>query len=281
MSKLLLLDCDGTIREPASGGKFIQNPKDQKIIKGADWAIAHYYKESWTVVGITNQAGVAAGHKQLVDALTEAEYTLKLFPEIVCIYLCPDFEGRYCWLIDRDHDALPIHLADWAIELVGTFRKPQPGMLKAAITNHIMGKLTDSNCWYIGDRWEDLEAAMRAGVQYMDADIWRERWLTREYIVNAVPTHLETQLVINWLKDVIGLFFEPISDHVQNLINNERLDEECLNYMAKAVFDDLTPHLEREYQPPEIETEQVNWKTIGLFLVSRLNLELWRDHEPW
>ena len=39
MTKILFVDCDGTIREPSSGAKFIQNPHDQKIIKGADEAI--------------------------------------------------------------------------------------------------------------------------------------------------------------------------------------------------------------------------------------------------
>ncbi len=42
MTKLLLVDLDGTIRELLSGEKFIQYPQDQKIIKGADKAIAHY-----------------------------------------------------------------------------------------------------------------------------------------------------------------------------------------------------------------------------------------------
>lgn len=45
------------------------NPKDQKIIKGAEEAIAHYHREGWKVFGISNQAGVAAGKKQLTDAV--------------------------------------------------------------------------------------------------------------------------------------------------------------------------------------------------------------------
>lgn len=100
-----------------------------------------------------------------------------------------------------------------------------------------------------------------------------------DYKLNGASTHLETQLIINWLKDITGLFFEPICDRVQNLIENERLDEECLNYIGEAVFDDLIEHLEPNYQPPEIYREQVSWGTIGCFLVKRLNLKLWRDRE--
>jgi len=69
ITRLLLVDLDGTIREPLSGGQFIQHPQDQRIIKGADKAIAHYHKEGWVIVGITNQGGVAAGFKQLSDAI--------------------------------------------------------------------------------------------------------------------------------------------------------------------------------------------------------------------
>lgn len=43
MTKLLLVDLDGTIRKPLSDEKFIQHLQDQKIIKGADKAIAHYH----------------------------------------------------------------------------------------------------------------------------------------------------------------------------------------------------------------------------------------------
>jgi hypothetical protein len=46
MTKLLLVDLDGTIRESLSGEKFIQYPRSQRIIKGAS-AIAHYHREIW------------------------------------------------------------------------------------------------------------------------------------------------------------------------------------------------------------------------------------------
>ncbi len=69
MTKLLLLDCDGTIREPLSEAKFIQQPRDQRIVEGADKAIAHYSSREWTIIGITNQGGVAARHKSIEACL--------------------------------------------------------------------------------------------------------------------------------------------------------------------------------------------------------------------
>ena len=62
MMSLLLIDMDGTLREPLSGQQHFQHPKDQHIIAGAEIAI-RAYKDDWIIVGITNQGGVGAGHK--------------------------------------------------------------------------------------------------------------------------------------------------------------------------------------------------------------------------
>ncbi len=65
---LLLIDMDGTLREPLSGQQHFQHPKDQRIIVGADIAI-RAYKDDWMIVGITNQGGVAAGHKSMQECI--------------------------------------------------------------------------------------------------------------------------------------------------------------------------------------------------------------------
>jgi hypothetical protein len=58
------------------------------------------------------------------------------------------------------------------------------------------------------------------------------------------------------------------------------LGSDHLDYMSKTVFGDLTDHLERKYQPPEIDQEEVDWETVGRFLGERLKLELWCDRSP-
>lgn len=176
--KLLLVDCDGTIREPDSGEKFIQYPQDQRIIRGADKAITSYSPSEWTIVGITNQGGVAAGHKSLSDCCNEQRYTLELFPQISAIYFCPDYNGWECWVVDRYQ--LPRESREFGYE-GRHFRKPGAGMLKFAMWQY---GIPERQVFYVGDRAEDEEAAMRAGVQYMDADIWRDPFCTGEYRVN-------------------------------------------------------------------------------------------------
>ncbi len=112
-TKLLMLDLDGTVRCPKSRAKFISDPLDQEIIPEAQLVIAHYKSQGWLIVGATNQGGVAAGHKQLEDAITEQYQTLRLCPELTCIYFCPDFQGLHCWLccIDPTEVSSPIHTA--------------------------------------------------------------------------------------------------------------------------------------------------------------------------
>lgn len=191
MTKLLLLDCDGTLREPASGEKFIQHPLEQRIIAGADKGVVHAHKQGWTIIAISNQGGVQAQHKSLEDAIAEAHYTLELFPQILCIYICPDFEGRHCWLIGRKRlSEVPVHTTDWGKEFIGTFRKPQSGMLSAAIKMSGSPE-SKSEYFYIGDRPEDEEAAMRAGVQFMPSDMWLDRFRPGVYTLNATPKQME------------------------------------------------------------------------------------------
>jgi D-glycero-D-manno-heptose 1,7-bisphosphate phosphatase len=175
--KILLVDCDGTIRQPKSKAKFINKPNDQEPIPGAVEAINHYHSEDWLIVGITNQAGVAAGHKSPEDCIKEQQYTLKLFPQIQSILFCPDFEGRQCY---RCYPNQWFDVSSKYRNLLGSYRKPGAGMIQHVLISNEADRLM---CWMIGDRPEDERAAKSAEVNFMWADIWRERWRTGEYKV--------------------------------------------------------------------------------------------------
>lgn len=165
-----MLDLDGTVREPLSGEKFIQHPQEQKIIEGADKAIAHYHQEEYQIVGITNQAGVSAGHKSFAECFEEQRYTLNLIPQMTQIYLCPDFEGRECWVVSQ---VSPVPMSAASFGYQGTeFRKPEPGMLKFAMWQY---GAAPQNSFYVGERQEDAAAADAAGIVFLWADTWRDR----------------------------------------------------------------------------------------------------------
>ncbi|MBD2003328.1 HAD-IIIA family hydrolase [Trichocoleus sp. FACHB-40] len=155
---LLILDMDGTVRQPLSGNKFIQRPRDQQIIEGVENAIAYFAATGWKIVGVTNQAGVASGKKSLQSCIKEQQYTLELLPEIEEIYFCPDFDGRK-WHNYCKHSES------------GNFRKPNPGML-----NLVIQKYSPVSVLMVGDRRDDREAAAKAGVKFQQAESWRQTY---------------------------------------------------------------------------------------------------------
>lgn len=174
MSKLLLLDLDGTVRTTKSGATFINDPHDQQIIKEAAAAIA-CYPFDWAVVGITNQGGVAAGHKSLEDAVKEQSYTLELCPRLAAIIFCVDFAGETRIDVVRPgvleiNPKFNHHLTH--DKLKGTYRKPSPGMLLWAMEWSGVDK---ADCIYVGDRTEDEQAASAAGVDFLWATKWYEQ----------------------------------------------------------------------------------------------------------
>ncbi len=70
MKKLLLVGCDGTIREPIHG-KWISPFDNQRIIEGAAAAVRRFCDQGYLVVGVTNQGGVSAGHKTMSEAIAD------------------------------------------------------------------------------------------------------------------------------------------------------------------------------------------------------------------
>lgn len=162
--KILFLDCDGTIRRPKSGATFINVPEDQEIIEGVHEAIAHYKSLGFLPIGVTNQGGVASGHKSLKSAIQEQEYTLKLLPALNFIYFAPTYDGLICWKIARN---IPTEIKQQSIEEFGSFRKPGSGMLNLALRFY---NIEPSKCLMVGDRTEDEEAASAASVPF----IWAE-----------------------------------------------------------------------------------------------------------
>lgn len=189
--KILFADLDGTVRESATGATFINDPYDQRLIPGVKEAIARYPYPEWSIIGITNQGGVAAGFKTLENCITEQQRTMELskaneleYPRIKCIYFCPD-NGETCWrVIDDfgideanqiDTSVVDRHFHPYLKQWVGKFRKPNHGMIEIAIARLGFGvKLNRSECLFVGDRPEDQQAAANANIPFMWAEDWRK-----------------------------------------------------------------------------------------------------------
>jgi D-glycero-D-manno-heptose 1,7-bisphosphate phosphatase len=168
--KLAFLDKDGTIVKPIGTTKFVQVPSDQELIEGAEAAIASLTSDGYELVIVSNQGGVAAGHKSLESAIEEMRYAM-LLTGIETAYFCPDFEGDECYVVTAD-DSEALH-ETCISDGLGDFRKPGPGMLKIAAYRFFEEYLDFDNCLMIGDRPEDEQAAAGIGVPFQWASDWR------------------------------------------------------------------------------------------------------------
>ena len=167
--KLLLLDLDGTIRRSRSKSEFITDPNDQDPIEGAIESLESAQKQGWTMVGITNQAGVSAGHKTLRSAILEQKKTLEIFAKLSHIYFCPDFKGRECFRVTK---YCCVQIDELYPDLTGQFRKPNPGMIFAALRGFAEDP---TDILMVGDRKEDEDAALKAGIKFLDASEFRNQ----------------------------------------------------------------------------------------------------------
>jgi D-glycero-D-manno-heptose 1,7-bisphosphate phosphatase len=173
MSKIIFFDLDGTLRTTKSGKTFINEPEDQQPIEGTQKALSYYQNKGFVLIGITNQGGVAAGHKSLESAIEEQRITLQLFPELSEIFFCPNYDGESCWQISNGNVPL-----DFAAPRAGngtaiSCRKPGHGMLLVAARP--LAELKD--CWMIGDRPEDQQCAEAAGVKFVWASVMHRHFM--------------------------------------------------------------------------------------------------------
>ena len=178
--KVLFLDLDGTVRLSTSGGIFIAQPENQKIINGVKEAIA-CYKNDWLIMGITNQAGVINQHKSLENCIKEQQLTMQLLPELYKVYACPDW-GETMLIIDRLYysrfDGKLKHKRDITDNQLipssqqfnyDSFRKPGIGMIQYFINNHS----SISKAIFVGDMESDRQCAKKANIEFIWAEDWR------------------------------------------------------------------------------------------------------------
>lgn len=150
----LCLDLDGTIRFSKSG-EFINGPKDVALFLDVEEKLWEYRREGYLIFSISNQGGVAFGHKSFLTNNEEIEATIGLFKEnpfhiIKCCYHHPNGSVEP-W----NHRSL--------------LRKPDIGMLVLCeIEAYEDDYIVDwDNSLFVGDRSEDEECAKRAGIQFM------------------------------------------------------------------------------------------------------------------
>ena len=78
---------------------------------------------------------------------------------------------------------------------------------------------------------------------------------------------------------------QEITDRVQEDINLHRLGEEDLADIGELIWDDFTdlPRLVRDFPPPEIDKESVDWEVFGDYLTDLLDVQPFEydDDDDW
>ncbi len=179
IKKLLMLDLDGTVRRPIQDPEgFIKDPLDQEIIPCARAAIARYAADGWTIVGITNQAGVHYKRKSLKDCIKEQKHTMKLVPELDRIYFCPDLGDQLCVVHYALFGCKQVEIrfggmGDNPRNQLGGYRKPDPGMLRAATWDYMEKTIEGlEQKLFVGDMLTDKQAANAALCPFLSAEKW-------------------------------------------------------------------------------------------------------------
>lgn len=142
MNKAAFLDRDGVInRKAPTEDEYITRWEDMEILPGVVEAIALLSKAGFRVIVVSNQRCVAKGilttheldaiHRRMCSELSA------MGGKIDGVYYCPHEEQPPC-----------------------DCRKPEPGMLFAAASEH---QIDLSSSWMIGDSGKDVEAGRRAG----------------------------------------------------------------------------------------------------------------------
>lgn len=146
MNKALFLDLDGTIIKTKTGKTFPKSINDWQFIPNVVSRIGLYHAAGYKIFIVSNQGGISLNY------LTEQDFITKI--------------TNICTAIEKELK-LPTNVISFQYckEMEDYNRKPKPGMAYELAMEH---ELDLSHSIMVGDRPEDLDFAMNAGIhRYM------------------------------------------------------------------------------------------------------------------
>lgn len=166
MTNLIILDKDGTIVKSISGSKY-PGFQDQRLIFGVKERILHHVEAGDILAIASNQGGISKGHKSLDEAIAEFLEVFQLIPPIKVACFCPDYEGQILHQLWPDGRFDTLNLENFPN--FRPFRKPEAGMLEYLM---FLFQERYSQVLFVGDMNSDEQAAVAAGVNYLDVKEW-------------------------------------------------------------------------------------------------------------
>jgi len=138
-AKAIFLDRDGVLNEEM--GDYVWTPDRFRVLPGVPESLARLKAAGYYLIVVTNQAGIAKG-------LYTRAHVLALH-ELVQQASGYQLDALY---LSESHPSVSESI----------LRKPDSGMLEKALARF---RLDPAQCWLVGDRARDLEAAARVGVR--------------------------------------------------------------------------------------------------------------------
>lgn len=173
MAKILFLDRDGVVNQVmVKDGKPMppQTLDEFSYVPGIFELCDRAKKDGFLIVIVTNQPDISRG---LVEDTMVDQFHKKIMRELPIdeIIVCPHDDMHHC-----------------------DCRKPKPGMLLRALQKYNARK---EDCWMVGDRWRDVEAANAAGVPviWIDYGYDERRPTTAEYIVSDLSSIVRLEII--------------------------------------------------------------------------------------
>jgi D-glycero-D-manno-heptose 1,7-bisphosphate phosphatase len=142
----LFLDRDGAVVQEAG---YLHRVEDIRLIPGAAKVIAAANQRGVPVIMVTNQSGIARCYygwtefKSVQDAIVAS--LASEYARFDAVYACAHHPEGKGVLAHPNHPA----------------RKPNPGMLLQAASDLALDL---KSSWLVGDKFDDIEAAKRAGI---------------------------------------------------------------------------------------------------------------------
>jgi D-glycero-D-manno-heptose 1,7-bisphosphate phosphatase len=161
MVPVLYLDIDGTVRHGKDElGHFVNVPEDVKVFDGVPKLLKQYKELGWRIVGVSNQGGIALGHMDNMLCAYTMDETNKQ---------CGRVFDKIAWCAHHPNANDPEMAVCWC-------RKPRIGLIieTALDLAHRYGEIYPPHmALFVGDMDSDRETAENAGIEFLDASIWR------------------------------------------------------------------------------------------------------------
>lgn len=158
---VLYLDLDGTVRHGKDQlGRFVNGPEDVHVFDGVPELLQEYKKRGWRIVGISNQGGIALGHVSMMTCVYAMDETNRQ---------CGRVFDKISWCSHHPQANDPEMAVCWC-------RKPRIGLIveTALDLSHRNKEIYPPHLGvFVGDMDTDRECAENAGLEFVEASVWR------------------------------------------------------------------------------------------------------------